>query len=475
MQTSVINDKNLERTFRIDAEFYQTKYLEIEKILSGLKNLKPVTEVARVSDGNHMSIADYFDTEGIPYYRGKDITDFFLENNLPAYIPKAIFNTPLMRRSHFSPGDVLVSIVGTIGSLSIVPEEMKDATGSCKIAILRPRNIDTSYLAMFLMSKYGNEQIKRHVRGTVQTGLILEDFSQIYVMKASDSLQALVKKCVLKSLEYNRESKSLCNQSEQVLLSELGLINWKPKHQLSFVKRFSDAKSADRIDADYFQPMHDELIETVKQYKNGYKQLDNLVSIKKCIEPGSDAYQEDGIPFLRVSNLSKFGINNDNQQYISGQLYEKLKAYQPKKGEILLSKDATPGIAYYLSNEPDNMIPSGGILRLKVKDTNGLNPEYLTLVLNSVVVHKQIERDIGGSVINHWLVDRVKKTLIPVLPDSIQKEISDIIADSFHKREQSKKLLDIAKRGVELAIEKSEKEAEKWLSEEVEERCQITM
>ena len=50
MQTSVINGKNLERTFRIDAEFYQTKYLEIERILSGLKNLKPVTEVARVSD-----------------------------------------------------------------------------------------------------------------------------------------------------------------------------------------------------------------------------------------------------------------------------------------------------------------------------------------------------------------------------------------------------------------------------------------
>jgi restriction endonuclease S subunit len=170
---------------------------------------------------------------------------------------------------------------------------------------------------------------------------------------------------------------------------------------------------------------------------------------------------------LRVSNLSKFGINNDNQQYISESLYEKLKNYQPKKGEILLSKDATPGVAYYLNSEPVRMIPSGGILRLKLKDAGNLYPEYLTLVLNSVVVRKQIERDIGGSVINHWLVDQVKEALIPIFPDALQKEISQIVADSFIKREQAKKLLDIAKRGVEIAIEQGEEKAQNWVNQEV--------
>lgn len=167
---------------------------------------------------------------------------------------------------------------------------------------------------------------------------------------------------------------------------------------------------------------------------------------------------------MRVSNLSKFGINNDNQQFLSNSLYEGLKTHQPQKGEILLSKDATPGIAYYLKDAPGKMIPSSGILRLTVKDADSIYPEYLTLVLNSTIVQKQIERDAGGSIINHWLVDQVKNTTIPILSVSLQKQISEKVDQSFSDREQSKRLLDIAKRGVEMAIEKSEKEAEKWIN-----------
>ncbi len=89
-----------------------------------------------------------------------------------------------------------------------------------------------------------------------------------------------------------------------------------------------------------------------------------------------------------------------------------------------------------------------------------------TLVLNSTIVQKQIERDAGGSIINHWLVDQVKDTLIPILPISVQKKIAEKVDQSFSDRKQSKQLLDIAKRGVEIAIEKSEAEAEKWMKAE---------
>ena len=133
----------------------------------------------------------------------------------------------------------------------------------------------------------------------------------------------------------------------------------------------------------------------------------------------------------------------------------------------MLSKDATPGLAYYLNNRPEKMVPSGGILRLKVKDEKKLYPEYLTLVLNSIVVQKQIERDAGGSIINHWLVDQVKNTFIPILPFTKQKKISETVTESFCNRELSRKLLDIAKSSVEMAIEKDEKTAEKWIAGEV--------
>ncbi len=467
MHTSVINKSKLERTLRIDSEYYQQKYIGIEKVLLSLPDIKPITELCRVSDGNHMSIAQYFSVnEGVPYYRGQDITDFFLENITPVSIPKEIYNAPVMKRSHFKVGDVLLSIVGTVGSLSLVTENIKEATGSCKIAILRPKNIFSEYLAVYLMSKYGNEQIKRNTRGAVQTGLILEDFSQIYVANASKKFQTLICEITKESLAYNNNSRNLYQQAEQILLYELGLVNWKPKHRLSFIKNFTDTQSTDRIDAEYFQPMYEEVVKAVKSSKN-HTSLGDIVSIKKCIEPGSEAYQDGGIPFLRVSNLSKFGINKDNQRYISESLYDSLKTHQPKKGEILLSKDATLGVAYYLKDAPGKMIPSGGILRVMVKDANRVYPEYLTLVLNSAIVQKQIERDAGGSIINHWLVDQVKNTLIPILPTSVQKQIAEKVDQSFSDRKQSKCLLDIAKRSVEIAIEKNEKEAEIWIDAEL--------
>lgn len=189
----------------------------------------------------------------------------------------------------------------------------------------------------------------------------------IKVPLLSGSFQSLINNIVLQGVSAHKKGDECYSQAEQILLSKLNLLNWKPKHRHSFVKNFSDAQSSERIDAEYFQPMYDEIVKAITSLKN-YDCLGNLVNIKKCVEPGSEAYQESGIAFLRVSNLSKFGINDNNQKYISEELYGKLKQHQPKQEEILLSKDATPGIAYYLKDKPGKIIPSGGILRLTVKD-----------------------------------------------------------------------------------------------------------
>lgn len=138
------------------------------------------------------------------------------------------------------------------------------------------------------------------------------------------------------------------------------------------------------------------------------------------------------------------------------------------QGEILFSKDATPGIAHYLRDEPPKMIPSGGILRMLRKD-NRLNDEYLTLVLNSLLTKEQVNRDCGGSVILHWRPDQVRETLIPILSKEKQTRIQQKVTESFSLRKRSKFLLECAKRTVEIAIEKDEETAIKWLNSEAKE------
>lgn len=125
--------------------------------------------------------------------------------------------------------------------------------------------------------------------------------------------------------------------------------------------------------------------------------------------------------------------------------------YEPEVGEILLTKDATPGIAYTIK-EPVEGIMSGGILRLKLKEN--IDSEYLTLCLNSVVGQMQAERDAGGSVIAHWRPEQIKNIVIPVLPKEIQKKISDLIIKSHEARGKARELLEEAKKKVEEMIEK---------------------
>ena len=56
---------------------------------------------------------------------------------------------------------------------------------------------------------------------------------------------------------------------------------------------------------------------------------------------------------------------------------------------------------------------------------------------------------------------------MPDVPDDVQEEIKTQISEMYQAKSASKKLLDFAKRAVEMAIEQNEEEAENWLNNEV--------
>ncbi|MCC6972287.1 MAG: hypothetical protein IT434_18895, partial [Phycisphaerales bacterium] len=95
LEVSVVALSNLERTLRVDTEFYTKENLSIEKFLKKSKFSK-LTDLVKVSDGNHMSISEKFLDKGIPYYRGQDIHNLFIENSSPICIDEQTFNEPVM-------------------------------------------------------------------------------------------------------------------------------------------------------------------------------------------------------------------------------------------------------------------------------------------------------------------------------------------------------------------------------------------
>ncbi|OGK09915.1 hypothetical protein A2767_01575 [Candidatus Roizmanbacteria bacterium RIFCSPHIGHO2_01_FULL_35_10] len=260
----------------------------------------------------------------------------------------------------------------------------------------------------------------------------------------------MIEKVYLKSISLIQISNEIYQQAENLLLEELGLRDYKIEDELSCVVNYSDIKTANRVDAEYFQPKYEKLISIIKSQNSN--RLGEIVSMKKGIEPGSEVYQEQGKLFMRVSSLSKFGIDKVDQKYLSDDLYQKLKKdFEPQIGEILLTKDATPGIAYVLK-EPLESIISGGVLRLKLNQNIEL--EYLALCMNSLIGQMQAEKDAGGSIIVHWKPEEIKKVIIPIIPKVTQQKIADLVRKSHEARKKSKELLEEVKRKVEEMIEK---------------------
>lgn len=216
------------------------------------------------------------------------------------------------------------------------------------------------------------------------------------------------------------------------------------------VKNYSESfGDSGRLDAEYYQPKYDEILGKVKRFEND--NLGNLVDIFKSIEPGSEAYQDEGIPFVRVSNLNKFEISNPEIK-LDPEKFRHIK--KPKKDDILLTKDGSVGTAYKCQKD-EKFITSGAILHLTLKDTKEVLPDYLALVLNSKVVQLQAERDAGGSIIQHWKPSEIQAVQIPLLPPETQNLISEKIQTSFRLRAESQELLERTKREVEEEIEKS--------------------
>jgi restriction endonuclease S subunit len=256
-----------------------------------------------------------------------------------------------------------------------------------------------------------------------------------------------------KQQRYYNHSQTLYRQAEELLLETIGLKDFQPSQKGTNIKTFKESFLATgRLDAEYYQPKYEEVIVKIKEQQ--YDTLGNLANIKKSIEPGSNAYSDDGLPFIRVSDYNKFGITTPDK-YLSDSFRREntvlLKSLYPTKETVLFSKDGSVGTAYMI-HEDVQAVTSGAILHLTVKDKSKILPEYLTLALNSEVVKTQAERDSGGSIILHWRINEIEKVVIPVVSYEIQCQIAELINQSFSLRRESKRLLEEAKEMVEREI-----------------------
>lgn len=464
MLISIVNYSQINKSlFRLEAEYYKPEFLDIENRFRNNPKLKDFSKRIICGPFGSTILDETYTSDGIKVIRPFNIKDYQIEKNNIVYVSN--FDVEDKQLKIFSRNTIFFSRVGDI-KCGIFTDYEKVTISPNIIAVdIKTDRYNPYFLTVFFNSKYGFLQILRELKISAQPTISTERLQNLKLPLIDVGFQNHIGADFKKANYLRLKSEQKYKDAQTILLSELGLTDWQPKRQLTFIKNYFDTEQTGRIDAEYYQPKYEEIVKAIKDYAGGWDTLGDLVTVKKCVEVGSGEYLDEGIPFVRVSNLSPFEIAEE--KYISEKLYAEIKQHQPKKGEILFSKDATPGIAYYLHEQPKKMIPSGGILRLKSK-TDKINNEYLTLILNSILTKEQVNRDVGGSVILHWRPDQVKRVVIPILPEGIQTQIQQKVTESFNLRMQSKHLLECAKRAVEMAIEQDEQTAINWLKEQTQ-------
>ena len=460
VEISLKNAVNYNGEFRWDSDFYKKEFIENENKLQKKHCFKFEELTNFIKKGIFDLSPENYITEGVPFIRTSEIKSPIIDFNTTVFISNSVNNEN--EKTILNPYDLVFTKIGAyIGDVAILPPLYKYYNFSQNVAGASISDkLNGSFLLAFYLSKFGKLQILRSQMLSGQGKLELDDIRNYLIPDVSENLKKTIKKIIDLSFKFIADSETSFLQVFNSLYELLGLKNWQPTEKNTTIKSFKTSfGESGRLDAEYYQPKFDEVLEVIKNTK--FDKLGNIVSIKKSIEPGSDAYQTEGIPFIRVSDISKFGLSEPEIHLDSKEF--NIEGLKPKKDTILLSKDGSVGIAYKIEKDL-NIITSGALLHLTVKSKEIL-PDYLTIVLNSKLTQMQAERDAGGSIIQHWRPDQIQEVLIPILPIAEQKKLSEQIQQSFKNRQESIKLIEIAKKTVEMAIEKDEQTALKWLAE----------
>lgn len=463
MQYSIVNKSRLHGNLRIDAEFYLPNFLQLEKTLNSHQIEVFSTYSIFIKKGIFDLSPDFYREQGIPLIRTSEIKDPQIDFSSTVFLDEK--TQALNRKTELTPGDIVFTKIGAyIGDVAMLPEKYGRYNFSQNVTGVKLKKdiIMPGFLLAYLLSKYGNGQIKRIIMLSGQGKLELKDVKDIKVVLLGEKIKALTHKIVLQAELLKEKSVNIYREAEQILLSDLNLLNWKPKHRLSFVKNYSDTRSASRVDAEYFQPKYEKIVKAIKKYNGGWDTLGNLLNIK---DKNFNPVDKKEYRYIELSNIGGNGEVTGHTTAEGQELPTRARRKVCANDVIISSIEGSLSSIALITKECDNALCSTGFY---VVNSDDMNSETMLVLLKSQVGQEQLKKGCSGTILTAINKDELEKIILPMVDKKVQAKIQQKITESFYLRKESKHLLECAKKAVEMAIEQDEKTAERWIKRQAE-------
>lgn len=452
---------------RIDSNYFGKEALENERILderaaSTLRELSDsILSFGAYALTNSVSYLD----NGIPFLRCTDIKDGFVVFENALRISQSAHE--LLRKSEVKPHTVLLTMSGSVGEIAVaLPDWDYPVNSNQDIAKIRTSQVDPFYLSAFLRSRYGSIQIIRLPVGSVQQHIFLSMIESLRIVRLDTAAEKAIGGVLSAAYKIRNSAGDKLREAEILLLGALGLRGWSPPEPLTYTRSAADVATAGRLDAQYFQPAKADMLARLATLAS--KPLSaSFDVIRDLVDPRSrpsalcrnydltDALQ----PVLDASKQPVTFADMDSQKvrFRDGDLaVARLRAYLREIAVVKVEDD----------------VPSVGssefyVLRRKA-GARTLSAEALMIFLRSPPVQIILKWCQDGSQHPRFAERDLMAIPLPDCVFELNEILTAAVAKALSQRALSQRLLDAAKRAVEIAIEDGEAAALAFLAAQIE-------
>lgn len=446
---SEVNEKN-----RADAEFFQKFYLAYEESVNR-RNPFDMGELANFligPFGSSYDTSNYVEFSDYRYVRGQDVKPFFVSDDSLRYVSPTDFNR--LKKYALQEGDILISVVGTLGNACIVQTKDVPAIFSCKSTVIRPQIINPYYLLVYLNSSYGHTLLLRNERGAIQKGLNLDDLKRFVVPTFSETLYAAIEKIFLAARDLRARADEKYHAAEKILSAALGLDNFTPSSENVAIKSLSASFGmSGRLDAEFYQPKYDD-------WRNFMTVAGTVKELCKVHDRNFLPKPKEIYRYIELANVEANGNISSPDAFIGADLPTRARRIV-KTGQVIISSiEGSLQNCALITDKLDGALCSTGFF---VIDSKIFNAETLLVLFKSELMQNLMRQQCSGTILTAVSRENFLNLPLPVVSRDVQEKIAAQVSESFRLRAESEKLLSQAKRAVELAIERGEDAAIKFL------------
>ena len=352
---------------------------------------------------------------GHPYIRIRDLgkTKYLQLNSEYEYVDDETQQS--IARYIVNKGDILISVVGTIGLIGIVGETLNKAnqTENCD-KIINIKNVLPEYLYYYLISSFGQDEIRKGTVGAVQPKLPLKNVHDITIFYPSIEAQERIVN-ILSSVDEKIEMNNAINnnlEQQAVLLFKKWFIEFDNSSKNMLETRFGLVP------------------ESFKLLKNGELPL----VVTDYVANGSFASLKANVTLYQEPNYAYFIRNTDLKSgtfevFVDEHSYNFLSKSTLYGGEIIISNVGDVGSVFLCPKLDKPMTLGNNIIMLRPEQEN--LRYYLYIWFKWLYGQSLIQGIKGGSAQPKFNKTDFKNLPIFLPPDDLLEQFHQIVKPMF--------------------------------------------